>query len=284
MSKALSALSKWLILRTREQIDVSVDSIDRGVESGGAAAEAISRPRSPTGHPGLPCEWLFSVAVEPVIIVEASTQRIVQANPAAAELLRSSPTALLGTRLTDIFDPSNRPIIEHSIELAHAAAIAEEVTCQASGGGPELHAKISLFRADADSYLLVRLTTRAGERLQSGAQSPAFDAIDGASVSFLLTDSGLRIEYANQAFIDLVELPLPAEIRGTSVLQWLRLTSHDLVRLQNQMLQREASSVMTACLRTEKAAALEVEVCAVAVPDGQNTCWGFTIRELPRLN
>ena len=249
-----------------------------------AAATPVSSPRrSPTGYPVLPCDWLFSVAVEAVIIVETSTQRIVQANPAAAELLQSSSRALLGTP----FGPNIRragSVVEHSIKAAQGAAAVEEVSCRASGGGPELRAKLSMFRADAESYLLVRLASKAGEVLQSGSQSPAFEAIEGASVGFLLTDSGLRIEYANQAFIDLVGLPPPAEIRGKSLLQWLQLTTGDLAVLRNQMLQREATSVMTARLGTEKAVPLEVEVCAVAVPDGQNTCWGFTIRELPSLN
>ena len=284
MSKSSSALSKWLILRAREQIDVTAGPCDGGAVSAVDAAAPVPRPRSPTGHPALPCDWLVSVAVEPVISVETSTQRIVQANPAAAELLRSSPAALLGSPLTQIFDPSSTAAIEDCIKAAQAVAAAEEVTCRASGGGPELRAKLSMFRADADTYLLVRLAPKAGELLQSGSQSPAFDAIEGASVGFLLTDSGLKIEYANQAFIDLVELPPPAEMRNKSLLQWLQLTTDDLARLRNQMLQREATSVLTARLRTEKALPLEVEVCAVAVPDGQHTCWGFTIRELPSLN
>lgn len=54
--------------------------------------------------------------------------------------------------------------------------------------------------------------------------------------------------------------------------------------LHDQMLRRQATTLMTARLRSEQNLLREVEVCAVAVPDGQSTCWGFTVRELPRLN
>jgi PAS domain-containing protein len=232
----------------------------------------------------LPSEWLFSVALEPVLIIDAGSRCIVQANPAAAELLQHPQAALVGIPLVRLFDESSTGIIEDSLNKAQGAGDAEEVTCRAAGGGPELRAKLSLFRSGAESFVLVRLAAEADEAWKSRSQSPVFDAIEGASVGFLLTDSGLRIEYANQAFIDMIELPPPVEMRGKSLVQWLQLTADDLARLRDQMLQREATSVMTARLRTERDSPLEVEVCAVAVPDGAHTCWGFTIRELPRLN
>src|SRR5271157_3153940 len=94
VSKASADLSKWLILRARQQTDAGVELRPAGAHSAPAAHSKASRPRSPTGEPGLPCDWLFSVAVEPVIIVDAMTNRIVQANPAAAQLLRRPHTGL----------------------------------------------------------------------------------------------------------------------------------------------------------------------------------------------
>ena len=115
-------------------------------------------------------------------------------------------------------------------------------------------------------------------------ESPVFDAIEAASVGFLLTDDAFYIEYANQAFVDLVELATPAEARGQPLLRWLGLSPKDLLRLRDQELQRQATSVMTAHLLTERQTPRAIEVCAVAVPDEQTLRWGFTIRELPRLN
>ena len=66
--------------------------------------------------------------------------------------------------------------------------------------------------------------------------------------------------------------------------RWLQLSDTDLAGLQDQMSQRQASTVMSAGLRCGPNSLREVEVCAVAVPDGQMSCWGFTVRELPRLN
>jgi PAS domain S-box-containing protein len=282
VSKESFALSKWLILRAREHIDAGVDV--RAADSDLSGRNRPAPLRSPTGQPGLPCDWLFSVAVEAVIIVEATTQRIVQANPAAAKLMGTSQAALIGTRFLDALDRSSSEVVARSMEGALATGVGDPVTCKSSGGGAEVRVKASMFRAENQQFLLLNLASMTDDVTPIDSQSPVFDAIDNSSVGFLLTDSGLRIEYANQALVDMVELSPPAEMRGKSLARWLEFSPADLARLREQMLQRQATSVMTAHLRTERGSPLEVEVCAVAVPDGTVTCWGFTVRELPRLN
>jgi PAS domain-containing protein len=223
------------------------------------------------------------VAVEPVLIVESGSRRIARANPAAAELLRIPEPGLIGRHVTEAFDASSMEAVMRSMDAAHSEEPADEVICRSAGGGSALRAHASLFRAETGSYLLVRLSVQE-EGTEAVPESPVFDAIESAPVSFLLTDAGFRVEYANQAFADLVELPPPAAPRGKSLLRWLELTAADLARLRDQMLQRQACSVLTTMVRPQRGAPLEVEICAVAVPDGPHVCWGFTIRELPRLN
>jgi PAS domain-containing protein len=243
--------------------------------------------RLPTGDPGLPSEWLFSVSVEPVLIVDAITHQVLQANPAAAELLRIPQRLLIGAGFKDVFDASSGQAIGQSMQSACAQGQAEAVALRSAANGAELNARLSLFRADADSYLLIRLAAVADpaiERATAAAHTPVFDAIESASVGFLVTDSGLRVEYANQAFLELIGLPGLEQVRGKSLARWLELSETDLTALQDQMQQRQACSVMTAGLRSEENLLLEVEVCAVAVPDDHLSCWGFTVRALPRLN
>jgi hypothetical protein len=92
------------------------------------------------------------------------------------------------------------------------------------------------------------------------------------------------VEYTNQAFRDLIELSVPAGVHGRSLLRWLEFSTTDLETLRDQMSRRQATSMMRVRLRTERHRALEAEVCAVAVTDGRQACWGFTVRELPRLH
>jgi PAS domain-containing protein len=287
VSKTPFSFDKWLILNASGLHEPSAYLRDAGTHISADSTVPPAAQRSPTGDVGLPSEWLFSMAVEPVLIVDATTQRILQANPAAAELVRISQRLLIGAPFKGVFDASSLQAITHSIDSACATGQSEAVALRTAADSTELGVRLSLFRAEAERYLLVRLVAGVGpafERPSGPAQTPAFDAIEGASVGFLVTDSGFRVEYANQAFLEMVGLPALDQVRGKSLARWLALSDTDLARLRDQMSQRQASSIMTAGLRSEHNLLREVEVCAVAVPDGQLPCWGFTLRELPRLN
>jgi len=287
VSKTPFSFDKWLILNTSDLRESDADPRAAGTHILADLNVPAAAGRSPTGDSGLPTEWLFSLAVEPVLIVDANTQQILQANPAAAELLRIPQRLLIGAPFKDVFAPSSLQAVTHSIDSACATGQSEASALRTAADGTDLCGRLSIFRAAADRYLLVRLAAGADPALEQqsgGAQTPAFDAIEGASIGFLVTDSGLRVEYANQAFLDMIGLPALGQVRGKSLARWLQLSDTDLAGLQDQMSQRQASTVMSAGLRCGPNSLREVEVCAVAVPDGQMSCWGFTVRELPRLN
>jgi PAS domain-containing protein len=284
VSKTSAALDKWLILRAYEQTDANIGPRDTERNPSSSCAAPGPPLRSPSGESGLPCDWLFSVASEPVIIVDAATEHIVQANPAAAELLGTSLSALLAAPILEAFEISSKTPITDAMERARSAPQAETKPIRAAGNGAEVAAKVSLFYAGGEAYLLVRLASIMDHEALGTTESPVFDAIEGASVGFLVTDAGLRVEYANQAFIDMVKLAPSTAILGKSLASWLEFSERDMAQLHNQMLQRQATTAMTAHLRSERSSPRPVEVCAVAVPNGQLTCWGFTVRELPSLN
>ncbi len=271
-------MSKWLILQSLQHDRSGAETLRRDVRPG-------SRPRSPAGPADLPCEWLFSVATEPVILIDAVTRRIVRANPAAAEMMSMSSERLIGQPFTEAVDASSRGAVALAMDMTISQERAREIFCRSAAGAVELNATASLFRTETGSFVLVRLAIPIphGEVL-TVPRSLVFDAVDGASVGFLLTDAGFRVEYANQAFLDLAEVSMPAQVEGRSLLHWLELSAADLATLRDQMTERRATSMRLVRLRTSRDTALGVELCAVAVPDGQHLCWGFTVRRLPSLN
>jgi PAS domain-containing protein len=287
VSKTPLSFGKWLIVNASGLHESGEIPAAAGANRLADLNVPAAPERSPTAGPGLPSEWLFSVAVEPILIVDAATQQVLQANPSAAELVRISQRLLIGSQLKDVFDASSEEAIQRSFERASTAGYSEEISLRTIAGSTKLSARLSLFRAGTQNYLLVRLTAAADatvEQSLGATQTPVFDAIEGASVGFLVTDSGLRVEYANRAFLDMIGLQAFDQVLGKSLVRWLELSDADLAGFQDQMLHREASSLITAALRTEQNLRREVEVCAVAVPDGHVSCWGFTLQELPRLN
>jgi nitrogen-specific signal transduction histidine kinase len=256
-----------------------------------ALAEApIPDERISSGYAELPFEWLFAAASESVVVVDAASGLIVAANPAAALHLQSTRAALIGTPLLKAVDAARVGALDLSLECASRAGRAAPIIVRARDGGMELSATVSLFRNPPESYWLVRLTANSHTDADSDADtdggrdevhesptSPVLAAIEGATVGFLIADSDLRIEYANRAFIDMIEVGCLEDLRSQSLQRWLQFTTSDSARLNAQMCQRQAVTVLDTTLHSESGSTRHVEVHAVAVPDEQSACWGFSI-------
>jgi nitrogen-specific signal transduction histidine kinase len=242
---------------------------------------------TPVDATELPYERLFAAATEPVLVAESGSGELVQANTAAATLLRTTCRSLIGAPLLSCFKTSSRQLLADSVAIACTTGLAEAVTIRPLKGGKPLRVFLSLFRAAPKSYLLVRLASRlrdgsAGSPTRT--RSVVFESLERAGAGFLVTDPQLRVQYANQTFIAMVRQSSPARVNGKSLTSWLTLSEVDLVRLREQMAQRQAVSVLTTKLRIDKHSTRDVEVHAVAVPGGQYPCWGFSITPRARLN
>jgi PAS domain-containing protein len=248
-----------------------------------AADEIAAGPSSPER---LPCEQLFTASSEAVLILDLSSDMILQANPPAAALLRTTGSALIGTRFLSAFESSSAAQLRHHTGRALDSGASHVMAVRARGGGIDLSAQLSLIRAKSRSYLLVRLEPAVvqAQTVSEAPGSAVLEAIDGAPVGFLITEAGFRVDYANRAFIEMAGAGSETEMRGSPLTRWLRLGETDLRRLAEQLSQREATSHLTTQLCRAGNRSRRVEVCAVPVPEGEHTWWGFTVSELPRLN
>jgi PAS domain S-box-containing protein len=229
-----------------------------------------------------PDAWLFAAAAQPVMIVDLASGSIIEANPAAASLLGIARTQLIGTPLLNAFAADSTPALTQQMSTTRLSGYGKRVTARtrASHGGREVGVTLSVVVAESDSYLLVRLLTSTHESSESPGgevSSIVLDVIEQAPEGFVVTDTGLRVTYANRAFIDLAGLESPEELRGKSLAVWLELSQPDLARLHDQMARREAVTVWKTMLRRSSLSVREVEVSAIAVPDGKDPCWGFRI-------
>jgi len=166
------------------------------------------------------------------------------------------------------------------VRTAAVHGVAPAMVARAAMHGRELGVAISLVRSGADSYLLARLTVPDGLDTTRSARrgSNLLERLDCLSEGFLVTDLGLRIFYANRAFTDLTGEASPADLRGESIARWVDLSQSDVAALTAQMSMRQAVQEFKTTLRRKALALRHVVLCAVAVPDGHDACWGFCVR------
>ena len=226
---------------------------------------------------------LFQVSEEAVLVVDANTRKVVEANPAAGRMLDQAPAAMVGHLITERFDASSRRALEALLTSVRATGRNSDLRLRRGEVLPPLHLSVSLFREDRDSYFLVRLSPDATAGLNGsvrGRTSRVLEVVERSPDGFIVTGMDGRIEFANRAFLDMVQLATPEQVRGEPLDRWLGRPGVDFNLLTAHLREDQSIRLFAKALRSEYGSTLDVEICAVAGPDGEHPCLGFTIRNV----
>lgn len=227
---------------------------------------------------------LFQMTPEPVLIADAGTQKIIEANPAARQL--GGPKAkIIGLGLGQILEPGSQPALEMLLTLLAGTGRADDVLVKPLGAPAEMLASAFAFRQGTTKLLLVRLTPNP-----AGGAVPAITAekekmlklVERVPDGFVVTDHDGIIIAANEAFLEMAQLRTEAQAQGQSLDRWLGRPGVDLGVLLNNLKQHGAVRLFSTALRDEFGAESEVEISAGAVLNGGDACYGFAIRGISR--
>jgi len=244
------------------------------------AHQAMEREYARLRHAETRYRMLFRLALEAILIVDAATLKIVEANPAAERLLETAPDALKGKLLATAFSTYGWSKVEAQLSAVGISGWADEVRARLVNG-EDAAVMSSLFRQDRGSMLLVRLAPahRVGAEGTPRAQS-VFDVMAGIPDAFVVIDGERRVQHANDAFLELVELATEAQVLGKPLETWLGRPGVDVNILMANL--REHSSVrgFATVIRGEYGAVEQADVSGVACHSDEQACYGFVIRAL----
>jgi transcriptional regulator PpsR len=231
---------------------------------------------------------LFQATSEAVLIVDASTRKVAEANPAAARLLGEPARRLAGRAFPEGFDAESTRAVQALLAGVRTAGWADNVRARSADGERELLVSASLFRQENASLFLVRLLPLASDAAAGAVavlpktKSNLLKVVESAPDGFVVTGPDGRILTANTAFLDLAQLATEEQARGESLGRWLGRPGVDLNVLTASLRQHGSVRLFASTLRGEYGATADVEVSAVAVPDGDQPCFGFAIRNVGR--
>ena len=231
---------------------------------------------------------LFQLASEAVLILDAATLRVVEANPAAMQLLGLNSRRLASRPFPDGLDDETTDAVATMLANVRASGRNGEVRARLADGSRELLVSASVFREERSTLLLVRATPMDADRLAEvapGATARFVDFVAAAPDGFVVTDAEGKVIAANPAFLDLAQLPGEEQARGESLETWLGRPGVDLNVLLAQMREHGAVRLFATTLRGASGATAEVEVSGAALRDSEPACFGFTVRDVgPRLS
>jgi transcriptional regulator PpsR len=228
---------------------------------------------------------LFQTGSEAVLIVDSATMKVVEVNPAAAHVIGEPVKRIVGRPLVDFFASKSKAAVLSLLGGVAAAGQGEELTAQLAAGHKDSTVSASLFRQENGALFLVRLSPLASGPLSTGAsniEAMLLKVVESVPDGFVVTDSQGRILTANAAFVEMIQLGGREQLQGESLDRWLGGTGVDLNVLLANLRQHGAVRLFATTLRGELGASLPVEISATSVTQGEQTCLGFTMRDVGR--
>jgi transcriptional regulator PpsR len=224
---------------------------------------------------------LFQMTSEAVLIVDSSTNKVTEANPAASQLLGASAQRLVGRGFSEGFDEQGKRDIEALLAAVRTTGRGEDVRARLTVTGQECAVSASLFRQQDASRFLVRLhpvdrEATAGEL--TPMQLRLLEVLGGSPDGLVVTSPDSKILTANRAFLDLAQLATVEQARGQPLERWLGRQGVDMRVLLGNLRQHGSVRLFATMLRGEYGSSCDVEVSAVSVVSGEEPCLGFTVR------
>ncbi|MDP4025415.1 transcriptional regulator PpsR [Methylobacterium sp. NEAU 140] len=224
---------------------------------------------------------LFQVSGEAVLVADAATRRVVEANPAAARLLGRPVRRLAGQDAVELFDGLGARAVEAQFSALRAAGQAADARAVLPQGRGTVVVSASLFRGERMTGVLLRLVSDRVGPDPAPEEAPTRAVIERMPEAFVVTDTARRVLTANAAFLELAQLATESQARGRPLDEWLGRGETEAQALFATLLDHGAVRRFATAVRGTYGVVEDVEVAAVSVP-GPNACLGFAIRTLPR--
>ena len=245
------------------------------------AQQAMERDYSRVRDAEFRYRLLFRMSGEAVLVVDAATKKIVEANPAAERFIGAG-SPLVGDAFVKIFDAASQDDAASLLTLVQSTARTNASQVRLTGAGREFWVSASLFRQDRATQHLVRLSPVEGADQGDGAGSDLHTVLEKIPDAFLVTDASLKILTANTAFLDLVRIGSPEQAVGQLLSRFLGRPGLDRNILLDTLNTHGSVRNFSTVLRNQYDEQEDAEVSAVAAPDNGQTCFGFTIRPVGR--
>ncbi len=224
---------------------------------------------------------LYQVGPEPVVILDASKLKIVDANPAVEKLLGIEVGKAVGKTVTSLFATKEKQRLQQFLSAAASNSLSDEEVFELARDSQPITLSASLYRQDRSSYLFVRLAcAREAADNITNSERHLLDAVQHVPDSFVVTDSRFQILACNNGFLRMVQLASDRQCEGQNLDRWVGRSNIDLSVLSANLGKDGSVRNFATIVRDELGSTENVDITAVAFPQGEESIFGLTLRSV----
>jgi len=219
---------------------------------------------------------LFQLSSDPVLLVDAETLHITDANRAAGRAFGLAHEKLIGLAVTTRVDPLSHAALKASLNTAKTSDSSVSVNVRLAGLRGQARIEIAAFASGSTSVLLVRVC----ESEISDAKDQLLDLIEQTADCVVLADVEGRIIAANQAFVALTQIPDENHVKGDLLSDWISCSHRELMNILAKIRDTDAVPRVSTTLRSIRgvvAAAIDLSAIRIRTAAGEDFL-GFILR------
>ncbi len=223
---------------------------------------------------------LFDASSEAVLVVEAETLRIIEANPAAIRALGLAPGWEFLREVAPRDEEAFRGMLQRARDQGRAPGILVHLGAERQ---PWL-VRATLMTQDPGPVFLVQLA-ETGKDLQAAPRAAGLrteELILGLPDGFVVTDQDGTIRFANHAFLDLIQVAAEGGVLGESLGRWMTRPGAGLGVLLAHLRQHGDVRLFPTTITGELGLDAEVEISAAVSGIGPARSIGLLVRDIGR--
>jgi transcriptional regulator PpsR len=227
---------------------------------------------------------LFDTSSEAVLMVDATTQRVLEANVGAQSLLRDAGKRLVGRDVRECFEGESQGEVQSLLRTALATGRIEMCAARVAGLSSAWTVSATVFRQEGGAQFLVRLVARetaAAPLHDAGSSAALSEAMERFPDGWLLTDTSGLIKSVNEEGMALLGLTASSQVVGQSMERWLLRGAVDWGVLNTSLRQQLPVRNFATEVRTLSGMTLPVEVSAVYLSRPE-PMYAFFVRDMDR--
>lgn len=225
---------------------------------------------------------LFDASSEAVLVLAASTLRVVEANPAAIRGLGLAP----GWDFNQEIASRDRTAFRDLLARAREHGRSPGVLLHLGAAGVPWLMRASLMAREPAPVFLIQLSPASPEPPVPSAvreAAPATDnLLEGLPDAFVVADQDGRIRRANRAFLDLAQAGTEGSIVGEPLGRWLAQPGMDATVLLAMLREHGEVRLFATSFAGNLGTEAEVEISAVATGAAGVVSFGLLIRDIGR--
>ncbi|MCA9768126.1 MAG: transcriptional regulator PpsR [Gemmatimonadetes bacterium] len=226
---------------------------------------------------------LFQLSSEAVLVVDAGTLKIVDANSAVGRLFGVPAKRLVGRVFPIDFDEESDVAVREVLAAVRNSGRSEERRLRTITGTAVAFGA-SLVRQDGTSLFLIRMMPIAeGTQVTTVSEEGRLESVvEAAPDGIVVTDLEGRVLVANRGFLDLAQLAAEDQVRGQPLERWVGRPGADVGVLLSTLREHGVARLFATGVRGEYCSTAEVELSAAVTRTGREPVVGIIMRDIGR--